>query len=66
MLKAKYWVTSVLLSIILNLMSFIGHYISQALMIVFDPSEEWILYYFSSLVATLFVNFTILLLIVFS
>lgn len=60
MLKAKYWVTSVLLLIILNLMSFIGHYISQALMIVFDPSEKWILYYFSSLVATLFVNFTIL------
>ncbi len=60
MLKAKYWLTSGLLLIILNLMAFVAHYISQAVMVVFDPSKEWILYYFSSLILTLIINFTIL------
>lgn len=60
MLKAKYWITSGLLLIALNLMAFVAHYISQGFMVVFDPSKEWILYYLSSLIATLFVNFTIL------
>lgn len=60
MLKAKYWITSGLLLIILNLMAFVAHYISQAFMVVFDPSKEWILYYFSSLIPTLIINFTIL------
>lgn len=60
MLKAKYWITSGLLLIVLNLMAFVAHYISQGFVVVFDPSKEWILYYFSSLIATLFVNFTIL------
>lgn len=60
MLKAKYWITSGLLLIVLNLMAFVAHYISQGFIVIFDPSKEWILYYFSSLIATLFVNFTIL------
>ena len=60
MLKAKYWITSGLLLIILNLMAFVADYISQAFMVVFDPSKEWILYYFSSLIPTLIINFTIL------
>ena len=60
MLKAKYWITSGLLLIILNLMAFVAHYISQVVMVVFDPSKEWILYYFSSLILTLIINFTIL------
>jgi len=60
MLRAKYWITSGLLLIVLNLMAFVAHYISQGVMVVFDPSKEWILYYLSSLIATLFVNFTIL------
>lgn len=60
MLKAKYWLTSGLLLIVLNLMAFVAHYISQAVMVVFDPSKEWILYYFSSLIPTLIINFTIL------
>ena len=60
MLKAKYWLTSGLLLIVLNLMAFVADYISQAFMVVFDPSKEWILYYFSSLIPTLIINFTIL------
>lgn len=60
MLKAKYWITSGLLLIVLNLMSFIAAFISQILIEVFDPSKEWILYYFSSLIPTLIINFTIL------
>jgi len=60
MLKAKYWITSGLLLIILNLMAFVAHYISQIFMVVFDPSKEWILYYFSSLIPTLIIHFTIL------
>lgn len=60
MLKAKYWITSGLLLTILNLMAFVAHYISQAFMVIFDPSKEWILYYFSSLIPTLIINFTIL------
>jgi hypothetical protein len=60
MLKPKYWIASGLLLIILNLMAFVAYYISQGFMVVFDPSKEWILYYLSSLIATLFVNFTIL------
>lgn len=60
MLKAKYWITSGLLLIVLNLMAFVAHYISQAFMAIFDPSKEWILYYFSSLIPTLIINFTIL------
>lgn len=60
MLKPKYWITSGLLLIVLNLMSFVAHYISQALMEIFDPFKEWILYYISSLSITLFVNFIIL------
>ena len=60
MLKAKYWITSGLLLTILNLMAFVAHYISQVFMVIFDPSKEWILYYFSSLIPTLIINFTIL------
>lgn len=60
MLKTKYWITSGLLLIVLNLMSFIAAFISQILIEVFDPSKEWILYYFSSLIPTLIINFTIL------
>ncbi|BBG57980.1 hypothetical protein [uncultured phage] len=41
-------------------MAFVADYISQAFMVVFDPSKEWILYYFSSLIPTLIINFTIL------
>ena len=60
MLKTKYWITSGLLLIILNLMSFIAAFISQISIEVFDPSKEWILYYFSALIPTLIINFTIL------
>ena len=60
MLKPKYWITSGLLLTVLNLMSFVAHCISQALMEIFDPFKEWILYYISSLSITLFVNFIIL------
>ena len=60
MLKAKYWITSGLLLIVLNFMAFVAHYISQALMQIFNPFKEWILYYLFSLILTLFVNFAIL------
>ncbi|MCA2652904.1 hypothetical protein [Microcystis sp. M061S2] len=60
MLKAKYWITSGLLLIVLNFMAFVAYYISQALMQIFDPFKEWILYYLFSLILTLFVNFAIL------
>jgi hypothetical protein len=60
MLKAKYWITSGLLFIVLNLMGFIAYFISQASAAVFDPSKQWILYYFSALISTLIINFTIL------
>jgi hypothetical protein len=59
MLKAKYWITSFLLLMVLNLISFINYYISQILLAILEPFGEWFRF-IASLVVSLPISLVIL------
>ena len=59
MLKAKYWITSFLLLMVLNLISFINYYISQILLAILEPFGEWF-QFIASLVVSLPISLVIL------